>query len=94
MRHGWPLAAATGAGLMLAGLLALAREGQAQEDGTTHRLASPDGRIEVAVHVDQRLEYSISVDRRELVAPSLFELVLDDGTIVGRSSDGAGSAGR
>lgn len=91
--RGFFLSSLRTAGLALATAVTLAAdEAGAQERGTTHRIASPDGRIEAVVHLDRRLEYSIAVDRRPLVVPSLFELVLDDGTIVGRGAAGSGSA--
>jgi len=53
------------------------------QDGRSHVVVSPDGRIELTIRSGESLTYSISLDGRELVSASPIGLRLADGDVVG-----------
>ena len=50
-----------------------------------YRLFSPDGRTEVTVSAGQEIFWQVSRDSRTVLEPSAMAVVLDDGTVLGKS---------
>jgi alpha-glucosidase len=49
----------------------------------TFTVASPDGKIKLAVDVTDKITYSVNVNGREIIAPSLISMTVNDKTELG-----------